>query len=84
LFSKKWSSFGIPAYLEASKASWRSPVYNHFDVVIWLPGVDLRHYHLYSVVRLTLPITLLTIVPESLLAMEQRIFKMGLRHVISV
>ena len=24
----------IPAYLEASKASWRSPVYDHFDITL--------------------------------------------------
>jgi hypothetical protein len=32
--SKKWSSFVDIYYLEASKATWRSPVYDHFDITL--------------------------------------------------
>jgi hypothetical protein len=36
---KKWSSFNV--YSEASKSTWRSPVYDHFDITL-RRDVDVR------------------------------------------
>jgi hypothetical protein len=76
----------IHAYLEASKATIHLFMITLISpyIVRWMLVVDPRYYPLHLVIRLTLPIILPIFVPECPLAMEQKIFKMVSRHVISM